>query len=143
MAKILMALCACAALGACNAYESDVDEQVGTATQAIKKKEWNMPEQAEGRAKQGKPKAQAGFKKPALRKATRDEVEELNGTYRTSGSREKVLGRIARAQAAGDSDAAAGMADILDKAIDKMPAGEQAQARQELDRQLGRSGGRP
>jgi hypothetical protein len=33
-------------------------------------------------------------KAPPLRKATQDEVEELNGTYRTEGSRDRLLRRI-------------------------------------------------
>jgi hypothetical protein len=63
-------------------------------------------------------------KAPALRHATPDEIEELNGTFRTPGSRERLLQRI---QTVSEQQTKEQLAAPLRKALATLGAEERAE----------------
>lgn len=91
-----------------------------------------MPEQAEPTLiENGAP--EFSVEAPPLRKATRDEIEELNGTYRTEGSRERLLRRI---QAGVDTPVRTQLISLYRRVSGKLSAEERAAAEALLDATL-------
>lgn len=102
--RFLTLILSCAALGGCNADSpeelesqramlpetpgtSRVHEMVGNSLVPV-----DTTPQESTLLKSGE--RSRLVKAPALRRATRDEIEDYNGTFRTEGSRDRLLGRI-------------------------------------------------
>lgn len=89
-----LVLC-CAALGGCNADVPDepaTDRVVLTETIGTSQVPIDTTPQKSTLSEAGK--AVRLVKAPSLRPATRDEIEDYNGTFRTEGSRDRLLARI-------------------------------------------------
>jgi hypothetical protein len=71
-------------------------------------------------------------KAPPLRRATEDEIEELNGTFRTPGSRDRILRRIESADAAHRDQ----LIGLYNRAIDNLASNERDQAKAKLDQAI-------
>jgi hypothetical protein len=78
--------------------------------------------------------ATAKRKAPPLRRATIDEIEDLNGTFRTPGSRDRILRRIAVLP----PTERGALAAVLRAAIEQLPPQEQAEAKAKLATSLTR-----
>ncbi len=124
----LSILCLGAVVAACTNAAPE-EPLLGTTRQSIKSDEARVPTDLS-------PQATAPAKKirrvtaPAFRPATRDEIEALNGTYRTEGSWDRLLRFI---EAAEDEETKERLVARLQFVTRKLPAEMRSRARAKAD----------